>query len=141
MSVAKLDFRVGADKSALTHRETAKEARSTSSCSFAPWGEGGRRSDEGSNVKVDLSNPPPRICKLITFANKFLSSPSERTILSLSHARGEESFIGNARIFTLPFIPSSRSGFTASCHSRCLAGSQIFCWARMLQPTSVTYEQ
>ncbi len=57
MSAAKLDFRVGADKSALTHRETAKEARSTSICSFSPWGEGGRRSDEGSNVKVDLSNP------------------------------------------------------------------------------------
>ena len=80
MSAAKLDFRVGADKSALTHRETAKEARSTSSCSFAPWGEGGRRSDEGSyQCKSGLVQPPPRICKLITFANKFLSSPSEKT--------------------------------------------------------------
>ena len=77
MSAAKQEFRVGADKSALTHRETAKEARSTSSCSFAPWGEG---KDEGSyQCKSGLVQPPPRICKLITFANKFLSSPLERT--------------------------------------------------------------
>ena len=76
MSVAKLEFRVGADKSALIHRETAKEARSTSSCSFAPWGEG---KDEGSyQCKSGLVQPPPRICKLITFANKFLSAPQGR---------------------------------------------------------------
>ena len=55
MSAANLEFRVGADKSALTHRETAKEARSTSSCSFAPWGEG---KDEGFHERRKIMTRP-----------------------------------------------------------------------------------
>ena len=45
----------GADKSALTHEGTAKEVRSTSNCSFAPWGEG---QDEGS-YKLDATGMTP----------------------------------------------------------------------------------
>ena len=55
MSAANLEFRVGADKSALIHRETAKEARSTSSCSFAPWGEG---KDEGFHERRNVMTSP-----------------------------------------------------------------------------------
>ena len=85
-----------------TTLETAKEVRSTSSCSFAPWGEGDRRSDEGLNDEPRHEAAEPKTCNhLITQSLSHLIT-SQRAAFTLAEVLITLAVIGIVAALTLP---------------------------------------
>ncbi len=79
--------------------ETAKEVRSTSSCSFAPWGEG---QDEGLNDQTRHKAAEPKTCNhLITQSLSHLIT-SQRAAFTLAEVLITLAVIGIVAALTLP---------------------------------------